>query len=123
MAWSSVHSRSLALASSRDRMPVTTTTIRTTPASIPKMPNLRRETGGRCSVGMRSLQFGVGDDAVFPVYHTKNHRNEHQRRRRRKYQTADHGASERRVLLAALPTAERHWHPANDHGEPAHQHR
>src|SRR5450631_693080 len=100
-----------------------TITMRTTPASIPKMPSFRRETGGRGSVGMRHLRRGGGFGALLLVYHTKNHRNKHQRGHGCKDQTADHGAPEWRILLAALAKAERHRRHADDHGERRHQHR
>src|ERR1700736_555369 len=98
IAWLSVHSRSLALESSRARMTATTA----------KMPNFRRETGELCSLGMRRLRWGGGFGALLLVYHTKNHGNKHQRGNRREDQPPDHGPSERRVLLAALAKAERH---------------
>src|SRR6266478_4673741 len=122
MAWLSVHSRSFALASSRARMPVTTTTTATTPATRPKKPTFRRETGERCSVGVRCLRWGGGLGAPSLVYHTKNHRNKHQRRRRGEDQPADHGTAERRVLLAAVAKAERHRRHADDHRKRRHQH-
>src|SRR6202023_2578699 len=92
IAWLSVHSRSLALESSR--APMT--------AATPKMPNFRRETGELCSVGMRSLRCGGGFGALLLVYHTKNHGNKHQRRHCGEDQAADHRAPQRGVLLAAL---------------------
>src|SRR5215470_8356676 len=122
MAWSSVHWRSLALASSRERMPVMTTTIRIMPASIPNRPNPRRD-GGRCLLGMRHLRCGGGFGALLLVYHTENHGDKHQCRSRCKDQAADHGAAERRVLLAALAQAQRHRRHADDHRERRHQHR
>src|ERR1700726_1832164 len=77
MAWSSVHSRSLTLASSRARIPVTTTRRTAAIATTPKMPKFRRERGGLCSVGMRCLRKGVFG-ALLLVYHTKYHGNKHQ---------------------------------------------
>src|SRR5579859_5824000 len=38
-------------------------------------------------------------------------------------QATDHGAAERRVLLAALAQPQRHRHHADDHGQGGHQHR
>src|SRR5437899_10138392 len=40
---------------------------------------------------------------------------EEERRHGRENESADHGAPERRVLLAALAEAERHRHHADDH--------
>src|ERR1700723_712050 len=123
MAWSSVHSRSLTLASSRARIPVTTTNSTAATATTPKMPSFRRERGGLSSVGgMRCLRKGVFG-ALLLVYHTKYHGNKHQCRNRSKDQAADHGAPERRVLLTALAEAERHRQHADDHGQRGHQHR
>src|ERR1700683_2896466 len=123
MAWSSVHSRSLTLASSRARIPVTTTNSTAATATTPKMPNFRRERGGLCSVGgMRCLRKGVFG-ALLLVYHTKYHGNKHQRGDCCKNQTADHGAPERGVLLAALTEAKCHRQNAANHGQRGHQHR
>src|SRR5260370_13318160 len=103
MAWSSVHSRSLALESSRARMPVTTTRRATMPAAAAKMPSFRRATGELCSVGgMQRLRWGGSFGALLLVYHTDNHWNKHQRGHRCADQPADHAASDRRVLFAAL---------------------
>ena len=38
-------------------------------------------------------------------------------------QPADHGASERRILLAAVAEAERHRHHADNHRKRGHHHR
>src|ERR1700716_1969129 len=103
IAWLSVHSRSLALESSRARMPVTTTRSAAITATTAKMPNFRRETGELCSLGMWCLRCGGGFGALLLVYHTKNHGNKHQRGDRCKDQATDHRASQRRVLFAALP--------------------
>src|SRR5437868_8003135 len=78
MALSSVHSFSLWLESSRARMPVMTTRTSTMPATTPKMPSFRRETGGGCSVDMRHLRSG-GFGALFLVYHAEHDGNKHQR--------------------------------------------
>src|SRR5882757_9334150 len=121
-AWLSVHSFSLTLESSRARMPVMTTRTRTMPATTPNIPSFRRETVGRCSVGMRNLRCG-GFGALFLMYHTKYHGNKHQRRRRCKDQAADHGAPERGVLLAAFAEPQRHRQHSDDHGQRRHQHR
>src|SRR5258707_14522549 len=123
MAWSSVHSRSLALESSRARMPVTTTRRATMPAAAAKMPSFRRGTGELCSVGMYRLRWGGSFGALLLVYHTENHGNKHQRGHRCEDQSADHGASERRVLFAALAKPERHRRHADDHRERGHQNR
>ena len=56
IAWLSVHSLSLALESSRARMPVATISAAPISATTPNMPSFRRETGGRGSVGMRHLR-------------------------------------------------------------------
>src|SRR6185295_18011354 len=122
-AWLSVHSLSLALESSRARIPVATITPAPINATTPNMPSFRRETGGRGSVGMRHLRGGGGFGALFLVYHTEHHGNKHQGGNRREDQSADHGAPERRVLLAALAETQRHRHHADDHGERRHQHR
>jgi hypothetical protein len=50
-------------------------------------------------------------------------RNEHQRGDGGEDQAADHGAAERRVLLAALAEAQRHRRHADDHRQRRHQHR
>src|ERR1700689_3640965 len=105
MAWSSVHSRSFSPASSRARIPVTTTSSTAMTATTPQMPSFREEPVGLCSVGdMRCLRKGVFG-ALLLVYHTKYHGNKHQRGDCCKNQTADHGAPERSVLLAALTEA------------------
>src|ERR1700733_5512958 len=123
MAWVSVHSRSFALESSRALMPVITTSTAAMPATTPKMPNFRRETGEFCSVGMRNLRCGGVFGALLLVYHTKHHGNEHQCRNRCKNQSTDHGAAERRVLLASLAETQRHRRHADDHRQRRHQHR
>src|SRR5882672_8771757 len=123
IAWLSVHSRNFAPESSRARMPVTTTSSAATTATTPKIPNFRRETGGLCSVGMRRLRCGGCFGALLLVYHTKNHGNKHQGSDGCEDQPADHGASERRVLLAALAKTERHRRHADDHRQRRHQHR
>src|SRR6476620_8604772 len=120
-AWSSVHSRSFALESSRARMPVTTTSSAAITATTAKMPNFRRETGEPCSVGMWCLRCGGGFGALLLVYHTKNHGNKHQRGDGCEDQPSDHGASERRILFAALAKAERHRRNADDHRQRGHQ--
>src|SRR5436190_21728985 len=102
MAWLSVHSFSLLPDSSRARMPVITTSTSTMPATTPKMPSFRRETGERCSAGMRHLREGGGFRALLFVYHTEDHGNKHQRRDRCQDEAADHGAAERRILRAAF---------------------
>ena len=56
IAWSSVHSFSFALESSRARMPVATISPAPIKAASPNRPSFRRETGGRGSVGMRHLR-------------------------------------------------------------------
>src|SRR6185369_2339218 len=123
IAWASVHSFSLTLESSRARMPVATISPAPITAATPNRPSFRCETGGRGSVGMRHLRCGGGFGALFLVYHAEHHGNEHQRGDRCKNQTADHGAAERRVLLAALAEPERHRQHADDHGERRHQYR
>src|ERR1700704_6366934 len=77
-AWLSVHSLSLEPDSSRARIPVATMRPAPITAPTPNRPNFRRETGGRCSVGMRLLRWNVDGDALFLVYHTKYHGNKHQ---------------------------------------------
>src|SRR5215813_5494126 len=109
MAWSSVHSFSLELWSSRARMPVPTTRPAAISAATPNMPSFRPETGERDSVGdMRSLRCGGGFGALLLVYHTKYHGNKHQRGEGRKDQAPDHGAAKRRILLAALTQPQGH---------------
>src|ERR1700688_3664280 len=122
-AWSSVHSRRRAPESSRARIPVTTTRTAAMPATSAKMPNFRRETGERCSVGMYRLRCGGGFGALFLVYHTKNHGNEHQGSGRGEYQPSDPRTSERRVLFAALAQPQCHRRHADDHRQRGHQHR
>src|SRR5262245_6108883 len=114
IACASVHSLSLALESSRARMPVATISPAPITATSPTMPSLRRETGWRGSVGMRHLRRGGGFGALFLVYHAEHHGNKHQRRDRRENQPADHGATERGVLLAALAEPQRHRRHADD---------
>src|ERR1051326_95833 len=108
IACSSVHSRRRALASSRERSPVITTKIRTIPASMPKMPSFRRDTGELCSVGMLHLRMRDGFAALPPVYHTEHDRNKQQRRDGCEDQPTDHRSEERRILLAALAQPQRH---------------
>src|SRR5581483_4928074 len=104
MAWSSVHSFSLEPWSSRARMPVPTTRPAAISATTPKMPSFRCDTGERDSVGdMRSLRKGGGFGALFLVYHTEHHGNKHLRGESCDNEHADHGAAERRILLAPLP--------------------
>src|SRR5450631_613291 len=122
-AWSSVHSRNFVPESSRARMPVTTTSSAPITATMPKMPNFRRDTGELCSVGIWRLRYGGGFGALLLVYHTKNHGDKHQRGDGGKDQPADHGASQRRVLFAALAEAERHRRHADNHRQRGHQHR
>src|SRR5207302_7061158 len=122
-AWLSVHSFSLEPDSSRARIPVATMRPAPISATTPNRPNFRRETGGRGSVDMQLLRWGVGDDAMFLVYHTKYHGNKHEGGDGREDQAADHGPSQRRVLLAAFAEPERHRRHADDHGKRRHQHR
>src|SRR3954454_20679210 len=124
-AWSSVHAFSLEPCSSRARMPVPTTRPAAISATTPKMPSFRCDTGERGgSVGdMRGLQGGGGFGALLLVYHAEHHGNKHQRGEGCKDQAADHGAAERRVLLAALAEPKGHGRHADDHGERGHQHR
>src|SRR3569833_963956 len=119
--WASVHSFSLVLESSRARMPVATNSPAPNKTASPNRPSFRWETGGRGSVGMRHLRCGGGFGAVFLVYHTEYHGDKHQRCDGREDQSADHGAAERCVLLAALAEPERHRQHADDHGERRHQ--
>src|ERR1700722_8312837 len=123
IAWSSVHSRSRAPESSRARIPVTTTRTAAMPARSAKMPNFRRETGELCSVGMYRLRCGGSLGALFLVYHTKNHGNEHQGSYRSEYQPSDHRAPQGGVLLAALAQPQRHRRRTDDHRQRGHQHR
>src|SRR3954468_3430563 len=123
MAWLSVHSFSFEPCSSRARIPVATISPGAITAATPNMPSFRRETVGRCSVGMRGLRRGGGFGALFLVYHTEHHGNKHQRGDGRKDQPPDHGTAERRVLLAALAEPQRHWRHADDHRQRRHQHR
>src|SRR6266850_2083242 len=123
MAWLSVHSFSLEPCSSRARIPVATISPAAITAATPNIPSFRRETVGRCSVGMRSLRCGGGFGALFLVYHTEHHGDKHQRRDGREDQPADHGAAERRVLLTALAEPQRHRRHADNHRQRGHQHR
>src|SRR4051812_429165 len=107
IACASVHSLSLLPDSSRARMPVATISPAPISAATPKMPSFRRDTGGRCSVVMRCLRCGVGDDALLLVYHTEYHGNKHQGGDGGEDQAADHGPPERRILLAALAEPQR----------------
>src|SRR5882724_820945 len=120
-AWLSVHSLSFEPDSSRARMPVATISPAPISATTPNRPSFRRDTGGRGSVGMQVLRCGVRDDAMLLVYHTKYHGNKHQGGDGGKDQAADHSATERRVLLAALAEPQRHRRHADDHGERRHQ--
>src|SRR3954451_19751001 len=115
-AWSSVHAFKLETGSSRARMQVPTTRPAAISATTPKMPSFRCDTGERDSVGdMRSLQRGGGFAALLLVYHAEHHGNEHQRGEGCKDQAADHGAAERRILLATLAEPQGHGRHADDH--------
>src|SRR6185436_1522072 len=107
-AWLSVHSFSFEPDSSRARIPVATISPAPISATTANMPNFRRETGGRASVDMRVLRTRVDGDALFLVYHTKYHGNKHQGGDGREDQSADHGTTQRRVLLAAFAQPKRH---------------
>src|ERR1700682_4109408 len=120
-AWLSVHSRSLVLESSRARIPVTTTKTAAIAVTTAKMPNLRRETGEFCSVGMRGLRCGGSFGALSLVYHTKDHGNEHQGSHGCEYQPSNHGTPERGVLFAALAKRQRHRRHADNHRQRRHQ--
>src|SRR5207302_7704313 len=65
--------------------------------------------------GLARILAGTMDQAV-------HSRNEEKRCDRRKSQSADNGASERRILLAAFTEAERQRHHANNHGHGRHDH-
>src|ERR1700739_136503 len=54
------------------------------------------------------------------VKNGENTRNEKQRRESRKEQTADNGATQGGILLAAFAKADGHGHHADDHGESGH---
>src|ERR1700719_2341962 len=60
---------------------------------------------------------------VLTVYETEDNGNEDQRGHGCERQSADDRATERCVLLAALPQAQRHRRHADDHGERGHQDR
>src|SRR5580658_4521551 len=60
---------------------------------------------------------------TIPVHQAEHRGYKEQSSNRRKRQTADHGAAQRRVLLAAFTQTERHGHHADDHREGGHQHR
>src|ERR687888_2127681 len=57
-----------------------------------------------------------------PAQEAVDDRDEEQRGERRHRESADHGAAQRRVLLAALAEPERHRQHADDHGQRGHQH-
>src|SRR4051794_21238188 len=122
IACASVHSLSFVLESSRARMPVATISPAPIKAATPNRPSFRRETGGLGSVGMRHLRCGGGFGALFLVYHTEHHGNKHQGGDGGEDQPADHGAPERRVLLATLAQTQRHRRHADNHGKRRHQH-
>ena len=58
-----------------------------------------------------------------PVNDREHGRHEKQRGDGRKNQAADDGASQRRILLAAIAQPERHRDHADDHGQGRHEHR
>src|ERR1700683_4683420 len=61
--------------------------------------------------------------AVVPVNDAEHHRYEEQCRDRGEYQTADHRATERRILFAALAETQRHRQHADHHCKRRHQYR
>src|SRR3954465_121183 len=72
---------------------------------------------------IRFLYCGPSKGRLFAVQQREYGRDEEQGRDRRERAPADHGAAERRVLLAAFTEAERHGHHADDHRQRGHQHR
>src|ERR1700694_1518641 len=119
-AWLSVHSRSLVLESSRARIPVTTTKTAAIAVTTAKMPNLRRETGEFCSVGMRGLRCGGSIAGLYPVYHNKAQGNRHRGSHGCEYQPPNPGTPERGVLFAALAKRQRHRRHADNHRQRRH---
>ncbi len=57
------------------------------------------------------------------MQHAEECGNEEQRGYRCEKQAADHGPSQRSVLLAAVSHSQRHRNHADDHGQSGHQHR
>src|ERR1700734_1688470 len=80
--------------------------------------------GGRTTIGslssMDSLS-SIGCEAP-PVQETEHGGNEEERGNGGEDQSTDHGAPERRVLLAAFAEPHGHGNHADDHGERGHQH-
>src|ERR1700704_5216954 len=109
IAWASVQVLSSVSLLARAMMPETTIAVAAQMARTPTKPSFRRETGGALSsMSMHCLRGAGRLRRLFLVNHAEHHRHEHQRRNRSKYQTADHRAPERGVLLAALAEAQRH---------------
>src|SRR6185312_16617746 len=82
--------------------------------------------------GMSDIPFGCGagrsGTPLFaqletPVSAGEYHRHEQQGGHGGEYQSADHGASQRGVLLGPLAQTERHGHHADDHRQRRHEHR
>src|SRR5260370_39486337 len=94
IAWLSVHSRNLALESSRSRIPVTTTSSAAITATTPKMPNFRGETRELFSVGIWHLRRGCRFRALLFVYLTENQAHKRQRRVPRHEHHAHHVISD-----------------------------
>src|SRR5882672_6611832 len=112
-----------------------TTRIATTPMAMLTrvMPREVARLRGRCEVSMARTRcvkgtsggrrtFGRMQIPVTAVNAREDRRHEEKGRYGCKQETADDGASERRILLATLAEPERHRQHADDHGERGHQH-
>src|SRR5215471_6645418 len=71
--------------------------------------------------GLLCIAAGIRTPAA--MHHAEHHGYKEQRGHGGKYQSTNHGASQGRVLLAALTQSERHRHHADDHRHCRHDHR
>src|SRR5450631_2556821 len=102
-------------------MPVTTSAAMPTAATMPNTPSLRLERRGGVASGMlRVLRGRRRRFRLALVHEAENHGNKYKRRDRREEKAADDGATERRVLLAALAETQRHGRHADDHRQGGH---
>src|SRR5882724_13051225 len=100
-------------------MPYATTAM----ARSAHIPPARRSRCGTGRPGFRSgwdigsseVGFGLRFWAVVPVNNAEHHRDKEKRGDGGEDQAADHGAAERRILLAAFAEAERHRQHADHH--------
>src|SRR5260370_37426326 len=120
-ARSSVHSVSRALANLRVAMPWITMTAATAAAAIAVTRSPRRDRIGCAGSGDIRVSERCGVQLSFAsVHEAEDDRHEHQCCDGWKDEATDDRASERGILLAAFPKAERHRGHADDHCKHGH---